>query len=248
MLYRPLESTGQRESRDFACEAKFLLGSAQAEQISDWARRYMSADPHAEGDHQDQYRVSSVYFDTHDMAVYRKQGSYGRSKYRIRRYNGADVAFLERKTKNNSQVSKRRTLIPVAELLRFVPGRTTDSRWLGDWFVRRLDLRGLRPVCQVSYMRTARMAMSENGPCRLTLDADVQAATCGSVAFHEHAEHALLLPQRFVLELKYRLAPPQLFRQLLTEFAPLPQRVSKYRLAVETLQLVTQPWPTSEAV
>jgi hypothetical protein len=248
MLYRPLKENGQRESRDFACEAKFLLDAVQAGQVRDWARQHMHADPHAAGDHQDQYRVTSVYFDTQDMAVYQKRGSYGRSKYRIRRYNGADMVFLERKTKTDTQVSKRRTLVPVAELRHFSNEQRVDSRWLGGWFARRLELRRLHPVCRISYLRMARTAPSEYGPCRLTLDADMRAMTCGSVAFDEQHEAALLLPQRFVLELKYRYALPQLFRQLLMEFAPLPQRVSKYRLAVETLQLVAPPWPKSEAV
>ena len=42
---------------------------------------------------------------------------------------------------------------------------------------------------------------------------------------------------RLILELKYRGAPPAIFRQLVEEFALTPQTASKYRLGVVALGL-----------
>ena len=53
-----------------------------------------------------------------------------------------------------------------------------------------------------------------------------------------------LLDQAWILELKYRYALPALFKRLITELAPAPQRISKYRLGVTALGLAT-PTPAS---
>ena len=43
------------------------------------------------------------------------------------------------------------------------------------------------------------------------------------------------LSNRLILELKYRGAPPAIFRQLVEEFALTPQAASKYRLGMVAL-------------
>jgi hypothetical protein len=43
------------------------------------------------------------------------------------------------------------------------------------------------------------------------------------------------LSTRLILELKYRGAPPAIFRQLVEEFALTPQAASKYRLGMVAL-------------
>lgn len=237
MLHRPVPAKTYRESRDFACESKFLLNAEQAGLIRSWARLNLAVDPHGSGEHGDLYRVSSIYFDTSALDVFQRNGSYGRSKYRVRRYNDSDTTFLERKTKTDQQVSKRRTLVHVGELshLQGPP----DRSWSGYWFQRRLQLRNLFPVCRISYQRVARLGQAENGPCRLTLDNELDALTCGHPEFGHAGGVALLPTGRYILELKYRYHLPVLFRQLLNEFAPLPQKISKYRLAITALGLAT---------
>lgn len=236
MLHQPVVAQNYRETRDFACESKFLLSAEQAELIRHWARNHLNGDPHAAGKFGDQYQVSSVYFDTPHLDVFNRKGSFGRSKYRIRRYSAGNTVFLERKTKTDTQVSKRRTLIHIHELERLrSASEMSSSSWLGYWFQRRLQLRSLQPVCQINYQRVARMGSSENGPCRLTLDNELLAQPATAASFTDIGGASLLPAGRYILELKYRYALPVLFRRLLSEFAPLPQRISKYRLAIETL-------------
>lgn len=233
MLHQPVIAQNYRETRDFACESKFLVNAEQAQLIRDWARSNLSVDPHGTGEHGDLYEVDSIYFDTVNLDVYRRNGSFGRSKYRIRRYNEGDTVFLERKTKTDRQVSKRRTLLHLRELGHL--HQAPQAEWPGYWFQRRLQVRGLQPVCHIGYQRIARIGQAENGPCRLTLDHAVSAQDCTHIQFPVVSGRTLLPVNSYILELKYRYTLPVLFRRLISDFAPLPQRISKYRLAIETL-------------
>ena len=86
-----------REIRDYAFETKFLIDPALGQRIREWMRAKLSPDPYGSGSHADEYRITSLYFETRNYDVFRRQGSYGRSKYRVRRYGSADVVYLERK-------------------------------------------------------------------------------------------------------------------------------------------------------
>src|ERR1051326_6112390 len=219
-----------RENRELAAEIKFLVPSPLGGEIRAWARQWLAPDPHAGGDLGDTYRTTSIYFDTGDFDVLRKTGSFGKSKYRIRRYGENQGVFLERKLKTRDLVSKRRSVIDVADLPRL--GDTEPRRgWGGYWFHRRIQARMLQPVCQISYLRTARVGAGSFGPIRLTLDQDIRALPVIRTAFR-HAHPGTLLSEHYlILELKFRRAIPELFRHLIATFRLEPQAVSKYRLA-----------------
>ena len=90
-------STDMRENRELASEIKFLVSPELAAQIRDWAGGRLLADRHGAGLAGDAYQIMSLYFDTQRMDVFQRNGSFGRSKYRIRRYGLDEVVFLERK-------------------------------------------------------------------------------------------------------------------------------------------------------
>jgi|SRR6185369_3847996 len=90
---------------------------------------------------------------------------------------------------------------------------------------------------QISYRRTARVAMTKNGPIRLTLDDNLRALPPDGLWFSDQIGTGLLENQN-VLELKFRREMPVLFKYLVEEFALNPQAVSKYRLAASALGLV----------
>jgi hypothetical protein len=228
-----------RERRAFAVELKFLVSPARAAQIRGWARAHLMADPHATDDTGDAYQVTSLYFDTEAFDVFHRHGSFGRSKYRIRRYGRSEVAFLERKLKTRGLLAKRRSVVPLEDLPRLADADPSRG-WAGYWFHRRLRARGLRPVCQIAYLRTARVARTPQGPIRLTLDENLRAQPASGLWFHDRAG-ALLSSDRVILELKFRGRAPVLFKYLVEEFALNPQPVSKYRLAVLALGL----WPAA---
>ncbi len=228
-----LRATETRETRNYAFETKFLVDPALGERIREWTRERLPADPHGDGKFGDEYRITSLYFDTADYDVFRRQRSYARSKYRIRRYGTSDVAFLERKLRTSTLLSKRRTPIAIDDL-DSLTSESEMARWAGGWFQQRVAIRRLRPVCQVTYHRTARVGDNEHGSFRVTLDERLVALPADNVKF-VNGSGTPLLHRGFVLELKYRVAPPAVLKELVETFGLNPKRVSKYRLGVLAL-------------
>ena len=228
-------STETHEARAGAWEIKFLIAPALAEQIRGWARTHLMPDPNAQGANGDTYRVSTLYFDTRQWDVFYRRGSYGRGKYRIRRYGQAEFAFLERKLRTRNQLTKRRSAVELGELERLTGGVPRPD-WAGCWYHQRLQLRQLSPVCQISYDRTARVAMTQYGAIRLTLDEDLRTRQADGFCFSAPGGTPICTDQ-VILELKFRFATPALFKYLVEEFALTPQSLSKYRLAATALGL-----------
>lgn len=227
------QSSDGLEHRASAAEMKFLVDAVLGPAIRSWARARLGPDPHGTGEFGDQYQTTSVYFDTSDHDVFYRRGSYGRSKFRLRRYDCGDVMFLERKLTRPGRVTKRRTRIARDELERLARSEP-DRHWRGSWFLRRVRLRSLAPVCQVSYQRTARVAAREQGLIRLTLDEHVRALPLDSLMFRSGTGMPIL-DGRLILELKYPVEMPEVFRELVETFALVPQTASKYRLGMVAL-------------
>jgi VTC domain len=230
-----------REVRTFATEIKFVVDVSLAANIRQWARTYLEPDPHGSGPARDEYLTASVYFDTDDLDVYYRRGSFGRSKYRIRRYGDDQVVFLERKLREPAVLAKRRTMAPLTALGRLAAGAQGPA-WPGDWFQSRLTARRLRPVCQVSYRRTARIAVSEGQLVRLTLDEALTAQPSSSARFSGDPGVPAINGHQ-ILELKFRYRTPTLFKQLVEEFALCPQSASKYRLGMAATGQATATGP-----
>jgi hypothetical protein len=224
-------------TRGFTSEIKFVVDAAVGQRIRDWARERLDADPHGGGPWSDEYRVSSVYFDTDARDVFHRRGSYGRSKYRIRRYEQEATVFLERKLRTGARLAKRRTSIDVGKL-----PLMAGSSLNGDataWFRRRVALRALRPVCQVSYTRIARVSNTADGPARLTLDEGMTALASDSFSF-ENRSGTPLLAGWAIVEMKYRDTVPAIFKEAVEAFALTPGRWSKYRAAAEAIGLLAE--------
>ena len=222
-------------------EIKFLIDPGTAAGIREWARAHLERDPYGEGPFGDEYRSTSLYTETPDFDVFHRRASYGRSKYRIRRYDGEPVAFVERKLRTGALLAKRRSPVSIDEVAAIARTLSTlhlPHQWTGSWFERRLLIRRLRPACQISYSRLARVAEAEYGPLRLTLDSDVRALPIHALEFTKR-EGLPILTDQAVLELKVRDRLPAVFRRLIEEFRLTPERASKYRAAVAALDLVS---------
>jgi hypothetical protein len=149
------------------------------------------------------------------------------------------MVFLERKLRTGARLAKRRTSIDLSVL----PLLATPEVLNGDgtaWFRRRVLLRGLHPICQVAYLRTARTGITPDGAVRLTLDEHMSALASDSFTFLP-LTGTPLLAGIMILELKYRGIIPALFRRMIEDFRLAPRRSSKYRVAVQTLGLVATP-------
>jgi len=222
-----------RETRPFASEVKFVLPAALGERIRSWARENLEPDPYGGGQFNDWYHTASLYFDTTAGDVFHRRRSFGRSKYRVRRYGEAEFAFLERKLRKPGVLVKRRTIVPLDSIDR-LSEPVADADWPGEWFHRRLLLRQIRPVCELSYARVARFARTPEGPARLTLDEDLRGVPAREPRFSGQVGTPVIADQ-MILELKYRYRAPAIFKRLVEEFALEPQRASKYRLGMTTL-------------
>jgi len=214
-------------------ELKFRLVEAVAGQVELWARQHLAFDAHADAALGNAYRIHSLYLDTAALDVYHRTPSFGRRKFRLRRYGNECGLYLERKTRSGDRVVKRRTPIADTELGRLAE-EAADPAWAGDWFQRRLLARGLRPACLISYDRVAHVGTSAEGPLRFDAGPADSRHADARVACHRGTPGVQLFPGQVVLELKYRASLPALFKQLLREFNLSPQPASKYRRCVET--------------
>jgi hypothetical protein len=78
--------------------------------------------------------------------------------------------------------------------------------------------------------------MTANGPVRLTLDEGLGACAAHDFAFRE-AGLQPILPHRIVLEMKFVVCMPVMFKSLIAEFALNLAPFSKYRHAATALGL-----------
>jgi hypothetical protein len=222
-----------RETRAAAAEIKFVIAASLAQRVGDWARQHLQADPHGTGAFGDEYETSTLYFDTPEYHVFHRRDSFGRAKYRVRRYGDSPLVFLERKLRKPALLIKRRTMAPIG----VVPQLAAPDGTLvhgGEWFHRRLRARQLRPVCLIGYHRTARVADTPDGLVRLTLDCRMWASNADEPRFSPNGT-SRFLEDRVVLELKYRHHLPAIFRRLVEEFGLAPQAASKYRFGISAL-------------
>jgi hypothetical protein len=233
-------SIDAHETRPAAVEVKFLLDPEHAARVQTWARDHLAPDPHGGGDHGDAYRTTTLYLDTADLDVFHRRGSYGRAKYRVRRYEASDLAFLERKLRRPRLLVKWRTSVAVPALDKLAAGGLAPDA-PGGWFQRRIACRRLAPACVVTYTRLARLGTAEGAPVRLTLDGDLRAWPATGFALGASGAGRTALPGRHILELKYRGRLPAVFRRLVQDLALTPGGVSKYRLAIATVADLTAP-------
>lgn len=231
----PISRTGDdtRVTRFYASEIKFIVDPDRAGRIRAWARARLGPDPHGAGPSHDEYTIKSLYFDTEHLDVYNRRGSYARGKYRARRYGTDDGLFLERKLRTRSLLSKRRTRVALDALQALDANPLVDGP--GRWFHKRLIVRELRPSCQIEYLRMARQNPTPHGAMRLTIDDGLRARRMNELVLSDGSGLSVA-PGRQILEIKFRIELPGLFKQLIEEFALSPLPISKYRLAMDALQ------------
>lgn len=212
-----------------AYELKFLVDARTSEQVQTWAMQSLQLSPDPHGDEAGAYTTTSLYFDTPMLDVYHRTPRYRRRKFRIRRYANLPSVFLERKTKSNDCVAKRRSSVGEEELASLALPMSLET-WAGHWFHRRIMLKELRPACRIGYRRTALVGSCAEGPLRMTLDRDLRGVLSSDWRLPPLEGGAPLLADQVILELKFLRALPLPFKRLVEEFKLAPAPVSKYRL------------------
>ncbi|MFO0725118.1 MAG: polyphosphate polymerase domain-containing protein [Myxococcota bacterium] len=218
-------------------EWKFLVGQAQASALEAELCRHMVKDPH--GDPMGRYQVTSRYFDTPDLAIYRDRvlspDTDGPTKLRMRVY-GAHFypempAMVELKHTHQGVSHKQRLAITLAEavdLLRGAgPPRRCDDQLLAARVHRLVRTDRLVAVCDVAYTRTAFYA-PEVG-LRVTLDRQLVGR---KLRTEPPVSSPLLAADAVVVELKAERRLPAWTSEILSGLYPLEQRFSKYVTAM----------------
>jgi hypothetical protein len=219
-----------------------VVDADRAAAILSWARTELPADPNGGGPDGDVYRVTTLYFDTPELDCFRRCGSYGRAKYRIRRYDASPDVVFERKMRTATMLAKRRSIGSLAVIDRLL-AQPTGAVDEAAWFARRINRRNLRPVCVVAYQRAARQIRSPSGGLsRLTVDTDVSAGVANRPDWLTEPQRDVL-PGQSVVELKYQFAAPVLFKAVAERFGLNPETFSKYRHTVAMLDLAATPAP-----
>lgn len=188
-----------------AREVKLLLSRDEAIELERQLQGTFQLDPHcvssdlsgAVGQSIDAgYSIASVYMDTPERHVFKRQPGYNRTKYRIRMYGAADWVFLEQKNKRGTAVWKHRTKIPCSELTQIIELRSeiesdsdasfsyqsTENKLAGidpdspnSWFIAETQRLQLQYVCMVKYRRRAYFRDDADSPMRVTFDTGVRA-------------------------------------------------------------------------
>lgn len=218
-----------------AHEVKFLLPNSVADQLLDYVRPELPADP-PQGD---DYRVSSLYFDTPTLDTYRRTKGYRRRKFRVRRYEGDSQVALERKAKSKGEVKTRCTTISEDELPMLL-GPQPSEQWPGYWYHKQLVKRGIAPLVNLSYQRVARAGMTPEGPIRFLVDRQMRCGRAAGLSLPTLTDDTTFLDGQSIVEFKFHVALPALFKELMYEFSLTPARVSKFRLSIEACGLVAQ--------
>lgn len=248
-LWNPAVSMGQPQtpaSKPGAFEIKFLIEESLLEPLISTLATKMQADPHADPK-TGGYSVEGIYFETQDRDVFRRIPGYSRRKFRIRRYAGGPNIFLERKSKRKGIVTKRRVQIESSELDKILagtykvpldglqeagPSYETHKPPTIDWFTKRIDKLKLHPTLCIAYDRVAFLQMDQQSPIRLTIDRGMRCCSLTDKQFPSQLAYRPFLGEKCVVEMKYRDAMPNAFREILEEFKLVSQPVSKFRNAI----------------
>lgn len=220
-----------------AYELKFVVSEDVARRIEAWAEKHLDRDAYAGLHLGGSYQTTTLYLDTPAFDVLHRSPGFRRRKFRLRRYGEELTIFLERKARWSDRVKKRRSAVTLPDLARLneadvaVGEMHIEHPW--SWFRDRIQLRGLRPSCRLTYQRTAFVKPDAAGPLRLTFDRSIRGVPTTdwdlSPVESAAANCTNVLPGQVVCEFKFREAMPALFKDVINDLQLQTGSVSKYR-------------------
>ncbi len=219
-----------------AFELKFLVTEGVAAQIEEWARAHLEVDPHGETPGSGRYRTTTLYLDTHDLAVFSRSETMQHKKHRVRRYDACGHIFLEEKFRRRDRVRKLRVRAEAGWRNRLaMSAKVASGSASRDDFERAVCDLGLVPTCVLSYERTAFFARDPNRPSRLTLDRNVMGQRTREWSFDAEGDPVAPFVGRAICELKFDDSMPSMFKHLIAHFGLVLSSASKYRATMSRL-------------
>ncbi len=231
-------------------ELKYVVRSDRRDALVRELAERMGPDAH--GDAAGAYRVTSLYYDSPDLAGYRAKidGIKFRRKVRVRTYGRyltdprAPVA-VEIKQRINRTVQKRRVSLPLDDAWALLAREreirlpSEDEQSIVGELVFLADTLQLRPTCVISYLREAWVGSRHEPGLRVTFDGDLV------VRAPEHGlgpgapERRFAPADTMILEVKVDEAVPLWVTRMLARHDCSLRRVSKYCAGLARLRGLT---------
>ncbi len=227
-------------------ECKYLVDPLVVASMRRYLEPFVRADSFAGNNSDGRYRVSSLYLDAPDLALYQQTqaGENDRFKLRVRTYDDDPThpAYLEVKRKVNNVVHKRRvglnrdyarTLMmrhdPATVLSRLTGTRRADA----EYFSHHIERLSAQPAIRVQYMREAYEATG-NEPVRVTLDSELRhAVTLNDDLGHTSGDWIDTPVHGMIIEIKFTERFPWWVKEFIRGFELRQRSVPKYILSVE---------------
>jgi len=227
-------------------ECKYIVDPLTVARMRSYLEPFVRADSFARDCPGGRYRVSSLYLDSPDLALYQQThaGEKDRFKLRVRTYDDdpSHPAFVEVKRKVNRVVHKRRVGLdrddaqallmrrdPTTILRRLSGTRLADA----EYFAHHLERISARPAIRVQYMREAYEATG-NEPVRVTLDTELKhAVTLNDDLGHTTGEWIDTSVSGMIVEIKFTERYPWWVKEFIRAFQLRQQSVPKYILSVD---------------
>lgn len=237
-------------------ELKYILHASQAEDVKADLVRNMAPDQHGDGD--GSYSLSSLYYDTADLAFMRSkvEGIKFRRKLRIRRYGEGEggLVYVEIKQRISRTTQKRRLALPLSQAYRLCAGELDGERADADDEAVAQEIQflarglALQATTLVGYRRQAFVGSSYEPGLRVTFDRAMWGAIPTGGLAGETAPHALEPQTTVIMEVKANNAVPLWLANLLARHHCDLRRYSKYSRATRRLidlELMTAQRPVS---
>lgn len=218
-------------------EKKYLITASQREELLRILPTYMYFDKYClDGN---QYTVNNIYFDTDTFNVIRHSLSKPayKEKIRVRTYqneaNDDDLVFLEVKKKFNGVVNKRRIILPLIDIEKYLETgeRPIDITAQQTQILNEIDYileaEKLFPAVYLSYIRTALFA-KEDSSVRLTIDENIITRENELTLRGKRYGKELLPEGYYLMEIKVNGAFPLWLAHILTDLNIHPTSFSKY--------------------
>jgi SPX domain protein involved in polyphosphate accumulation len=235
-------------------EFKYLLTPPEVPDVRRFLRRYCAPDSNAEGE--EWYGIRSLYLDTPDYRFFSasKEKAAERLKIRVRAYtNGTGPVKLEIKRRTGDVVWKR-SLVTAYDFWNRVASRGNPSLRLdpessATEFVRLVEQMRATPKVLVTYDRHA-LHSTVDDYVRVTFDRQILCQPMREWQLHGNprAWRAVDDPPSFredtstyVLELKFKTAPPGWLHDMVTAFGLVRRGFSKYARAVQRIRAEREP-------
>ncbi|MCK6547468.1 polyphosphate polymerase domain-containing protein [Myxococcota bacterium] len=229
-------------------ELKYVVTTAERDALLPTMLAHMGTDK--EGSDEGIYQVTSLYYDTWDLACYRAKldGINYRRKLRIRRYGRIakgenPKVMVEIKQRINRTTQKRRVSLPLDEAYELCDGHADL-----DAFTHPLDravaeevtflacARQLSPKCVVGYRRRALVGSIYEPGLRVTFDEDLRVSAPAWGLDEGATEHSFLPWDRAILEIKTNDVLPVWLPRLLAAHGITVKRFSKYCTGIAKLR------------